>query len=750
MPETERYEFDRKTRTVKINCFNCIFGSSIENFPACMLEVMNILEEVRDARAIVLSREREYEYSFDQVLLLLEIINAIRSIKREGLTSINNLVIEGCNRCLKERNTFIANLLAQDLKADPIGAYVKLSRYIRRMKLAREKSFGICKPCYTLYIQTLERIKEILEGTKLIQLAKPFIAGYKIGDRSIYRQIFMPNIRPNFMYTKYQAIAPENAELIESYRLKSGIKVEIYKLPNQDRLHYHVLAPEFELSDEEYTLLDLARRYMAEHRPMQEKLIQTQEIRKTFFDIGYGLISDLAKSRNLKLDEETINKLTSILVRYTVGVGAIELILSDDKVQDIYINSPIGSSPIYLYHEKYGDCQTNLIPTQEDAEIFATRLRLSSGRPFDEANPVLDTELEIPEARARVCAIMPTLSPYGYGFAIRRHRERPWTLPLFLKQKMLNPLFAGFLWFVVDGGRSILIGGTRSAGKTSLLSALIVQILKSKRIITVEDTRELPITQLINLGYNIESLKARSIITHIETELPAEEALRVALRLGDSCLIIGEVRSRESLALYEAMRIGAMANVVAGTIHGDSAYSIFDRVVNDLGVPPTSFKATDLVIICNTLKTASGLKSFRRVVEVTEVKKHWKEDPSEEKGFVNLFEYDAKADDLKPLPNLLAGESYVLNEIANRIKEFRGNWDAVWDNIRLRAKVLEYIVRLAEKLNKPSLMEAKAVSESNTVFHLISEEVREEIGKVDSKEIFDRWKNWFEGYAKKI
>jgi type IV secretory pathway ATPase VirB11/archaellum biosynthesis ATPase len=33
---------------------------------------------------------------------------------------------------------------------------------------------------------------------------------------------------------------------------------------------------------------------------------------------------------------------------------------------------------------------------------------------------------------------------------------------------------------------------------------------------------------------------------------------------------LGEVRSVEAKALYEAMRVGALANVVAGTIHGAS------------------------------------------------------------------------------------------------------------------------------------------------------------------------------------
>jgi len=107
--------------------------------------------------------------------------------------------------------------------------------------------------------------------------------------------------------------------------------------------------------------------------------------------------------------------------------------------------------------------------------------------------------------------------------------------------------------------------------------------------ILAHNTMELPVNQMKDLGYNIESMKSRSVITQVENELPAEEAIRTSLRLGDSALVIGEVRSDEAKTLYEAMRVGAVANFVGGTIHGEDAYSVFDRVVNDLNVPKTSF-----------------------------------------------------------------------------------------------------------------------------------------------------------------
>jgi len=196
------------------------------------------------------------------------------------------------------------------------------------------------------------------------------------------------------------------------------------------------------------------------------------------------------------------------------------------------------------------------------------------------------------------------------------------------------------------------------------------------------------------------------------------------------------------------MRIGALANVVAGTIHGESAYGVYDRVVNDLGVPSTSFKAIDLITICNMLHSPDGLHRFRRVVALTEVRKHWKDDPGAEAGFVNLMEYSAKEDRMKPTDTLTDGESEVLNEIAKRVREWHGRWDVMWDNIMLRTKIKEAMVKYSEKFNRPDMLEADWVLDSNEMFHLISDKVKKEVGGLDSKLIYSRWEDWFKNRIK--
>jgi flagellar protein FlaI len=730
---------------MRVACVNCVFGSSLEDFDVCFAKTVDKLVKTKKVERVILAGAREHEYDFEQTKLLMEIAGLYdKLVNREDMLSYSRLGSEGCERCFPKRFAEMKFLLIEMLRKDPIGAYVKVNRLIRHELSKAKKESPRCRRCSNFYMKNaLMPIKEGLESTKLIRVVKDKLQGYKLGDRSVYREIFHPLVRPNFMLTRFKVMPPEKGRLIDRYYVSGNTLVEIFKVPGLVRYYYHITLPEFVLSDDKCSILETARVQLAEYRPSEREFTHPETARETFMNMGRDLMVKLSESKGSRLSEKELDELANILARYTAGFGILEVLLADDKIQDIYINSPVGTLPIYILHDDFEECETNLIPTREDAEGWATRFRLFSGRPLDEANPVLDTELFVPGAKARVCAITNTLSPEGIGYSLRRHRERPWTYPLFLNVKYFDPLFAGLMSFLVSGSRTVLIAGGRSSGKTSLLSSTILEILKRFRIVTVEDTLEIPVIQFRDLGYNIERLKSRSVITKVEREMPADEALRTAIRLGDACLIVGEVRSKEAGALYEAMRIGALSNVVMGTIHGESAYGVFDRVVNDLEVPPASFKATDIIIICGRLRTADGLHTFRRVLDVTEVKKEWKEDPLEEGGFVKLMEYSAKEDKLKPTDTLINGESLIINEIAKRVKEWHGNWDAVWSNIELRGKTKQTIVDYANKLKRPELLEAEWASKCNEMFHLVCDDVRREVGFLDSKIIYEKWLEWF-------
>jgi flagellar protein FlaI len=467
-------------------------------------------------------------------------------------------------------------------------------------------------------------------------------------------------------------------------------------------------------------------------------------MRYVFLHVGSDLIEELSGYKNIKFTDEEITVLTQILVRYTVGFGLIEILLQDENMQDISVNSPLGSLPIFIVHGKYDDCETNIIPTQAEAESWASKLRMISGRPFDEADPLLDTELELPGASTRISAIGPPLNPTGLAYSFRKHRERPWTFPLFIKNKSINALAAGLLSFLIDGTRTFFICGTRSSGKSSLLSSVMIEIMRRYRMITIEDTLELPFTAMKNLGFNIVAMKVASALANNSNEFNATDGIRSTLRLGDSSLFVGEVRSKEAIALFEAMRVGAGANVVGGTFHADSPYGVYDRCVNAIGIPKTSFKALDICVIANPIKSADGLSKKRRVTQITEIRKDWDDDPLRENGFVDLMKYDAKTDQLEPTDALINGDSQVLKDIAANISDFAGNWDAVWDNIMLRAKIKEIILKYHDKEKDDELLEAEFVIKCNDKMHLLISEIKENYGSIDNDKILEEFEHWID------
>jgi len=730
--KTEFFENDitqeGKERTLKIKC-NSPFQVSIEDNAETMKNTITTLIENTDVTRITLSQKQDLDYNKTQTKILTEFAIFLNKLLRK-------------KNQIQLTNPQLENLLFEQIKLDPISTYVQIKRLIRRQKQKNTQTSNQL----TYFLQTL-----ILEFEKLqiIKKIKNKLAGHKLGNRTIYKKLFNPEIRPDFLFTKLQTKKPEDTEEIETYTVHD-MKIEILKTKKHISPIYYIYPPEFKLKDTRQELLNSARQIISEHKPKRSEFINPERLRNVFKNIGTDLITDLATEKKITLTNKETELLANILIRHTIGFGIIELLLADPKIQDITINSPFGNTPIFIVHQDYGNCLTNIYPTQGEGDSWATKLRLLSGRPLDEANPILDTEITVPHARARVSVVGEPVNPYGLAYSLRRHRDKPWTLPLFIKNKMINPLAAGLISFIIDGSRTLLIAGTRSAGKTSLLGSIMTEIMRKNRIITIEDTLELPVESLRQLKYNIQPLKTASALSSGTTEVTAEEGIRTTLRLGDSSLIVGEIRSQEAKALYEAMRIGALANIVAGTIHGDSPYGVYDRVVNDLGVQKTSFKATDIIIITNPIKTPDGLYSKRRVTQITEVQKTWEKDPLQEKGFIDLMRYNPETDELEPTPELINGESEIIKSIGGKVKQWAGSWKAIWENILLRKQIYQTINEQAETNKTPQILEADFIIKSNEKFHNISDQVNKTTKKYDNQRILFEWKEWLKKEIQEI
>ncbi len=340
-------------------------------------------------------------------------------------------------------------------------------------------------------------------------------------------------------------------------------------------------------------------------RSAEEYLIRNREV----------IDSSVSESRPF---EYVIRELCDVVIRYTIGIGIFEPLLEDPRLEDIYIDAPCGKNRVYVTlnnvsgYNTHIRCRTNLVADEREVGNLINMLMRESGLPYCESSPVLETNMYDNQARATVVGY--PMSPNGNSVAIRKHSTTPWTLTRLIGNGTIEPRDAGLISFLVDNRCTFLVCGARGAGKSSLLSAMLFEMPIDQRILTIEDTLELPGDVMRSMGYKVQSMLIDDRING-DVSKRADEALRVSLRLGESAIILGEVRGEEARTLYQSMRAGRAGSSIMGTIHGDTAKGVYERVVHDIGIPPESFMATDFLIVMGTKKERGTNKQSRKIVE---------------------------------------------------------------------------------------------------------------------------------------
>jgi type IV secretory pathway ATPase VirB11/archaellum biosynthesis ATPase len=355
-----------------------------------------------------------------------------------------------------------------------------------------------------------------------------------------------------------------------------------------------------------------------------------------------------------------VDTLASILRKHTRGHGVLDDLFSDARVSDVYVSTPADENPIRVVVDGT-PMPTNVRLTPGGPESLASRLRRVSGSSFSRANPTLDTVIEAGGTSIRVAGVTAPASD-GLGFAFRRHDETAATLPALVENGTLSADAAALCSLAVERGASVLVAGARGAGKTTFLESLLWELPSDVRTVLIEDTPELPASSLRAAGRDVQTLRTD---TTGGPEPTPQEALHAALRLGDGALAVGEVRGEEAAILYEAMRVGANASAVLGTIHGDGAADVRERVVSDLGVPASSFAATDLVVTCRRAES-------HRVARIEEVRP-----TGDDATFETLFAHDG--DSLAPTGTVARGDSVTLDTISRPSESYAEVLDAVDD-----------------------------------------------------------------------
>ncbi|MEM2251029.1 MAG: type II/IV secretion system ATPase subunit [Candidatus Hadarchaeales archaeon] len=680
-------------RVLRMLCLDC----GMEGFSTrCMQHVLNALADYPNVDEIKLEGVYCREYCGDS----LEALKELSKVLHKGKIFLrSSLTVETCRKCESERKRKLERIL-EKLPEKPSSALIGLKTLLSENR--KGSSLKPCGECKDFFVENLKALISIFENCKVVKMGTA---------------ILEPRLRPPFSSIRVETKVSPEFHLVQTYEVED-CEIKIFWNQNKLQYLYFVLPTEYRFDATEIEVLSLARKKLAESFPCSP--FDVTQMRETVKRKAEEILAEIGNCR----DHE---KIAACLTRMTAGFGMLDILLADPHVQDIYVDSPTNENPVYLIHSDFGECVTNMYLTHSGVGWLISKFRLLSGRPFSEAFPVLDLDLD----GSRCTVVGPPLSPSGVSFAIRRHRPEPWTLPQFVAKGFLSEEAAGLLSLLVDAQTAMLITGHRGAGKTSLLSSLMLEVPPNVRMITIEDTRELPVEKLRRFGFKILPLVIQPVVGGTETELRAEDALKAALRLGESVLIIGEVRGSEAKVLYEAMRVGTAGNAVMGTIHGSSAKDVFDRVVFDLEIPESSFKVTDVIVVVSAVREGGRMTRSRKLTEIVEVEK----EETRETCFRRLLSYLPE----KGKFQIELHKSELLKKIALRWGISRNR---LFEMLNYKTAMQRELVSLASR--EPQILEAEFVVRANLKWREILE-----IEKSRPSKIFKRWKDWLEKEVKR-
>jgi len=397
----------------------------------------------------------------------------------------------------------------------------------------------------------------------------------------------------NFMLTvPKEAVALTGGEA--AYDLESGLKVKIYDIPGGEAHLYTIENPVVE---------DLPPRLQEMLKiTIQEGLKETRQVVdfSTIFDDRSREFTqqfiDRAALEKIEITQEQAIAMGREAASWVVGLGApIEnMALDRDNITDIYIDSE--NSPIYIEHAKFGLCHTLWRYNHEMLEnAFRNIVVVGMGtRKFDKSTPVVDLVLT---RLAMRCHLQRPPATFGdLQAALRIMRDQPFTYPMYLKLNSLSPFFAGYDDVMVGLGCSEAVLGLKGVGKTAFTSAKIAAIGSKKRILPIQDIEEIPTKAYRKRGFHIGAVQVQASDKEESggtSELDLVSMTNAALRMGDACVIINEIRSR--LAIQGVIN---MLNTQPGifllyNLHAQSLKDVQDRLELVFGVPAASMYSTD-------------------------------------------------------------------------------------------------------------------------------------------------------------
>jgi archaeal flagellar protein FlaI len=387
-------------------------------------------------------------------------------------------------------------------------------------------------------------------------------------------------------------------------------------------------------------------------------------------DILTRKVKEIIDKYILNFDFKSFHKILYYMVRNNIGFGRIDPLMRDTGIEDISCSGP--NIPVYLYHRKYENIKTNIIFEEEELNSFVFLLAQRSGKNISIAKPYLDATLSdgsrLQETLGR------EITTRGSSFTVRKFKETPITPIDLIKWGTCSIDMVAYLWLVIENNKSLIFAGGTASGKTTSLNAASLFIPLKAKIVTLEDTREL---QLFHENW-IAGLTRDSFAIGGKGAVDMYELLRQGLRQRPEYLVVGEVRGKEALTLFQAMSTG---HTTYSTMHAGSIQAAINRLENEpINVPRVMITALDILCVQGAIYIHG--KRIRRVLNVIEIIDL---DPgSKSLNTLDLFAWNPMTDSHNSIR-----ESYVLEEIKTKRGWSKKQLDIALDR---RKKVLQYMI----------------------------------------------------------
>jgi pilus assembly protein CpaF len=279
------------------------------------------------------------------------------------------------------------------------------------------------------------------------------------------------------------------------------------------------------------------------------------------------------------------------LVARVSGFGALQRFLDDPEVEEVWINEP---SRVFIARQGRHEL-TNVILSRSEVQELVERMLKSSGRRIDLSQPFVDATL--PQGH-RLHVVLEGISREFAAVNIRKFVLKAARLADLVRLGSLPTAAARFLEAAVLAGQNIIVAGGTQAGKTTMLNCLAAAIPGGDRIISAEEVFELRFSHP-----DWVPMQTRQAGLEGTGEVSLRDLVRETLRMRPTRIIVGEVRSAESLDLLLALNAGLPG---MATLHANSAREALVKLctlpllagenISARFVVPTVASSVDLVV----------------------------------------------------------------------------------------------------------------------------------------------------------